>query len=261
MPYVYVQKDSKGSVLWECCLNSKGKAPRCGPCMQCKAYLIKNKAKRCKNRTCFGEYCWQHLQKPFYETSASENPSHIGLKIAKSSIPNAGFGVFAARDFEYGEYIMSFMFRKSSLREIRERYDYTNDQGVHQEGIAPYTFKIGGIPDTYGDAACVRNAPSIVNDKKSRSAANVIFKTFINKDASGKTHPTVWLKVKPYKGKKRPRNPIAISAGQELFVEYGKDYWNTINKMKTFGHSLRRVKVSASPEAQHGKRGRIMRRQ
>jgi len=191
------------------------------------------------------------LKYPFYETKDAQDLSWIGIRVAKSSIPNAGLGVYATRNLEYGQHLMKFIFKRSTLAELRNLYDFDDENGIKQEGLVPYGFKMGGIADAYGDAACIRNAPSIVNDRRNRSKANVEFTTHMVHGT-----PEVWLKVRDSKAR-NPRSPIAIKTGQELFVNYGDDYWKTASKVG-HNHQLKRVPVSWTYEANHGRRGRIV---
>lgn len=62
-------------------------------CVRCKEISKKTK-KQCKRRTClYSDYCWQHTR------------NTKGLKIKKSTIPNAGRGLFATRLLKRGEII------------------------------------------------------------------------------------------------------------------------------------------------------------
>ncbi len=223
MPYIYVQKDGLGRIMWRCCLNTQGKAPNCGRCGQCKAYTLK-KRERCKNRTCFDSYCWLHLEKEFYKSPKAKDKTRFGLQIKTSQIPNAGKGLFATRNFKKGDKIMKLEFRKLKKKEIDKLYDYIDPKTQKKlEGVGPYSFDIvlrdGEI--YFGDGACIRNAPSYANDLK--KSANVQYKQ--ENDGTA----IVWLTV--------TKN---IKAGDELFHSYGKNYWKNLN---TNPHSLRKVHI------------------
>lgn len=73
--------------------------------VQCKDNTLKNK--RCKKKTRRTSHCWIHLQK------------YRNLRVKKSKIPNAGFGLFAAKKpFKQGETIGLYTGRrvKNSVR-------------------------------------------------------------------------------------------------------------------------------------------------
>jgi hypothetical protein len=222
MPYVFTVKKAGGERLWRCCVNTTGKAPGCGGCTRCVAYRAGNR-ERCKLKTCYGNYCHVHLRKPYYEKKNSVDKTIIGLRIKDSTIAAAGRGLFATRDMEKGENIMQFDFEKLNGADMRARYDYDDT-----EGTAPYGFKISGMQDTYGDAACLRNPPSFANDPKNKKKVNAIFKPY---DVRGRTQ--VWLQTRK-----------TIKAGAEIFVDYGADYWK---KMDNITYDLKTVRKAAKP--------------
>ena len=230
MPYVYIQKDGSGRIMWKCCLNTQGKAPKCAACEQCKAYTVK-KRERCKNRTCFDSYCWIHLQKEFYKSSKAKTKTIFGLEIKTSKIPNAGKGLFATRDFKKGDGIITVTFRKLKKKEIDNLYDYIDPITQKKvEGVAPYGFDMDATDK--GDAACIRNAPSYANDRVGRS--NVRY------EQDDKN--VMWLAA--------TKN---IKAGDELYNNYGQKYWKAID---TNPHSLQRVGVRDRHPS--GTRGKIV---
>jgi hypothetical protein len=50
---------------------------------------------------------WRSLHFLWAFVKGQAAPSHCSLYMAESSIPNAGLGVYAARDFQMGERIVS----------------------------------------------------------------------------------------------------------------------------------------------------------
>jgi hypothetical protein len=170
-----------------------------------------------------------HLQKPFYHAEDSNQADIIGLKVGKSKIQNAGSGVFATKDFAKDELIVDFSYQEISDAQLRKRYDYKNVQGQNVQGVAPYglNLKLGGKS---GDAACTRNIASFVNDgynpnPRLAKSANVEFFLYMRPRE-------LWL-----------RATQNIKKGDELYVNYGKEYWSNINEIIK-GHQQKRVRVS-----------------
>lgn len=163
-------------------------------CNQCTAHT--ESGSRCKLRVCVGvPYCWIH------------NRSIKHLAIKKSTIQNAGKGIFAIRTktkgltqqqkrkpiFKKNQVITKYEGETKTMQELNERYgeNYT----------APYTlgYRING-EDIYIDGACKRGVGTIANNKP-MSRANAKF--------SGGGNVTA---MKP------------IYDGQEIFVSYGPGY-------------------------------------
>ena len=223
MPFVYSHYIDGDKLFWQCCLNTYGKAPKkCAPCLQCKAYKIKN-GERCKLKTCLDEYCYHHLSSPFFlhPNDKKGDEIEIGLRIKKSTIPGAGYGLFATKTFKKGEEITSIRFKRITKTQLEKLY---------KKDMAPYTFKITKKTDRLsGDSACVRNAPSYANDKKDKKKSNCIFRVWRE---NNKTFASLYT-TKVIRGSRE--KPV------ELFYFYGDEYWgdhDSSNKSNT-----RRVKV------------------
>lgn len=261
MPVVVSIKKETGETLWKCCMNTQGKAPRCGACVRCHAFKYPSR-EQCKNRSCMGNYCHIHLRKKFYEQRNDEETTEIGLRIKKSTIKGAGLGLFAARDFGYNQNIMKLDYDTISDEELKKRYDYTDKDGKAVIGLAPYAFAINSAKGIIGDAACTRNAPSFANDKtKSRGSgykgANAIFKPY--NWPAGSDNWEVWLKSKRSKiqSQNKPGSKaVAIKAGQEIFIAYGRQYWDVAH---TSNIAHKRAKISKAKDASKGDKGRIIR--
>jgi hypothetical protein len=183
------------------------------------------------------------LQHPFYATPKAKETTEFGLRIKKSTIRNAGRGLFATKDFKKGDKIMKLKFQRLTKKQIDDRYDYylCDNNGKCTEGLGSYSFTINARKGTYGDSACVRNAPSYANDKKNH--ANV---KFAPDKGSRKTKVDVWFVT--------TKN---IKAGQELFHSYGQLYWQSGPSVGASPHSLARVPVRA-PNAS-GPLGKVVR--
>ena len=157
-------------------------------CYQCTAHV--KKGGRCKKKTCGSlPLCWIHLKER-------------GLKIAKSSIPNSGKGVFATKNFDKGALVGNYFGQELTRDQLNKRYGATNAD------FAPYGLAYSN--NTFLDAACKRSYSSMINHKPS-SQANVSFSVDrLNRRINVKTS-------KP------------IKKGDELFVNYGRDYFKNSN--------------------------------
>ncbi len=158
-----------------------------------------NAAPRCMRTVCVGvPYCYSHLQKAMH------------LKIAMSTIPHAGKGLFAwnpkAKNgivFKKNDIIATYAGEIVNGAELARRYDYN----VY-EVTAPYA--IGSRdPKRKYDAACKRVTASLANDPQgSRYRSNAKYTNF--------TPPNI----------KATQN---IKHGREIMVSYGPGYWKGVN--------------------------------
>lgn len=223
-----------GKVLWQCCLNTSGKAPSaCSRCVQCRAFRTSTRT-RCQMRSCFGSLCHVHLRRPFYETKTAQNAVVAGVRIAPSRIAGAGLGLFATRDIRYDEPIMQFEYERVSTATLKSRYDYkASATGATVSGMAPYGITIDA--HTIADATCTRNAPSFANDQAPHNALIAPSRT--------STHApwTLWLRTKRGTAAQRA-NPeaVAIREDDEILVSYGARYWKGAG---TIDVATRRVPV------------------
>ena len=85
-------------------------------CGRCKGETKKKQP--CARRTCRTGLCWQHLRK------------HDGLRVKKSTISNAGLGLFAERQFKKGERIARYTGDTMTRKQQRERYPDGDSQYV-----------------------------------------------------------------------------------------------------------------------------------
>lgn len=157
--------------------------------LQCNRCTANNKSgSRCKNRVCIGTtVCHAHRKQ-------------LGLRVKKSTIPDAGKGLFATRKFKKNEIIGQYGGEVISGAEVTDRYS---------AGTAPYTLKIGA--NRYVDSACKRTLMSTANSKKVRSHNNAKFSTV----------PTANNNI-------NVRATKTIQPGSEIYVFYGDGYWNTV---------------------------------
>lgn len=197
-----------GQPLFKCCVNTRGKAPQCGKCPRCHALIVRGgRRRRCKVPACKdSEFCHHHLKK------------HDNVVIGESRIPGGGLGLFCwtARNigdserknnhdpvFRRGDRITSYGGKHVSAALLSRWYDYKDDEGNDVEVTAPYahTSARGNIRD----AACLRRAGAYVNDFR----------------GSGRRRSNAELRD----GAVYALNDIY--KGDELFVNYGRDYWET----------------------------------
>jgi len=143
------------------------------------------KGTQCKARTAMGQYCWTHLR------------TITGLRIKKSTIPNGGMGLFAARN----------------LRSY-SRIDYTGDRIALNGDIGGSYFL--ELTKKLGIDAARTNAGEgrWINDPRGTAQrANCQFMVYTPKG-------------KPRIGCVRTTRPIEM--GEELLIQYGASYWRFI---------------------------------
>ena len=212
MPYKFKYSTTLNEVPFTCNID----------CRQCE-YKIKkndNTTVRCKMRVCIGlPYCWRHMR------------SQLHLRVAKSQIPEAGNGVYAyhpdaniQKVFKKGDSITTYDGEFIDKEEVDRRY--TNSEEV----TAPYVYSIGTSGNNFVDAACVRGVGGMFN-------------------------------FKPYTGKRNPNNVIAkkiknenkvmlyairdIRNGEEMFLDYGRNYNVNLNQELNETHSTNYVRLQS----------------
>ena len=168
--------------------------------IQCKDMTLKNK--RCRKKTRRSGHCWIHLSK------------YRNLRIKKSTIPNSGFGLFASKKaFNRGDLIDKYPGRIIKNKAL----DRTYKNHPKYKGLAPYSL-CDGIED---DSWCVNanrssDGPVRYANDKSLNAANMHPK-IVNKKL---------LRMETYASKR-------IKPQQEIFMSYGRNYWNNAPFRKT----------------------------
>jgi hypothetical protein len=150
--------------------------------------FIKENGQRCRNhRTIGSDVCWVHLKYKYH------------LTIMKSSLPNAGKGLFAIDTkkgpydiiFKKGDKIIQYNGELISNQDLNDRYlEYT----------APYAVKIN--KDLLCDGACNRGVGSLANTFPNHNNATL----------------TVFRKKAFIKATKNIKNK------QEIFLAYGRSY-------------------------------------
>ena len=160
--------------------NSKGAIVM--PSQRCTAKT--KKGGFCRQRTAKGQFCWCHLQ------------SERGLRIKNSTIPNAGLGLFAARNLPKGHTV-----------------DYTGDRVPLDSDSDGGVYFLEVRSDEAIDAARTNAGEGRwVNDPKGTDRrANSLFTVF--------TPPG----TRTRRAGLRTTRPIL--KGEEILVKYGANYW------------------------------------
>jgi len=167
-----------------CGRNAATVYPLPGHAKQCSA--TKPNHDRCKNKVAKqGPMCWVH------------GKTKQGLEIQKSTLANAGCGLYATREFDRGDEIGQYKGEVIGKRELYQRY---------HNGDAPYVIKVQ--KNTYVDARKSTSCLGRYLNHKPPRTANTEF-------------------VKPVGRRPKHVNIVStkrIRPGQELFVNYGKNY-------------------------------------
>jgi uncharacterized protein len=142
------------------------------------------KGLQCKAHTRHGEYCWTHLIQ------------RRGVRIKKSTIPQAGKGLYAARDYQKGEVV---------ARYTGDLIPLDHDGGFAGSSYVLELSQVVGI-----DAARTNTAEGrMLNDARG-SGMKTNTRFCCNQSAKTAT-------IKATTG---------IKKGQELFVSYGRAFWS-----------------------------------
>ena len=158
---------------------------QCGRCTGTTA-----RGTRCRNRVCIGvPTCHQHRKA-------------LGLKVKQSTIPNAGKGLFATKDFKKNKVISSYGGNIISKAELDRRYGGGNNDN------APYSLSARNAPNRILDSACRRSLMSLANSKRQTNRNNAKFSERLKGDGTINVRTTKRVRV-----------------GDEIFIDYGKGYW------------------------------------
>lgn len=173
--------------------------------------------KRCTRQTVKAlPYCWQHYQKI------------NRVRIAKSSVPNAGFGLFVCDTTKKkGELV----FKKKDLiaQYNGDVLDAAQLNLRYGEGgqTATYTWNNSDLNE-YLDSACKRYLGAYANDPKGtgkRANAKIDYKLVNQRD---RDH------INPHRYRDLPDRISGLVAikdiynGDEIFVSYGAQWWNGV---------------------------------
>ena len=159
-------------------------------CQRCEH--IKANGVRCRNRVCFGTpLCWIHTRMTY------------GVQARDSTIPGAGKGLFATREFQQDDWIVPYVGEVVTDPCLNQRYG---------DDTAPYASEYSRR--RFIDSACRRGTGARANglfraDGRSRSI-NQHNAVILNRPGG---NGGLWLRAR--------RN---IPMGSEIFVWYGDEY-------------------------------------
>jgi len=171
------------------------------PSQRCTANSKKTEL-QCANKTLKGNYCAVHMR------------TMAGLKVSKSTNELAGMGLFAARDFEKGEHIADYtgdeLIYKHDTDKNKEKL---NNRGIYVLGLTRYHAVDGSRTNSgYGRWA---------NDPRGM--------------ATGEANAELTNDVNYKRNMRAPaglRAKRKINKGEEIFVNYGAEYWKNWEEME-----------------------------
>jgi len=171
--------------------------------------------RRCARNTCkYLPYCHSHLR------------SQLGLRVGASV---HGDGVFATRNLPEGM-IIPYSGERLTNAVLDQRY------GPDDLDIAPYAYRTRRNNNI--DAACKRFVGAKINDASAEPSENAAF------NASRHRYNAEFESV----GKNaRIRLTRAVPAGQELFVDYGREYWQAMHSAPPNVRSINRTSKLRHP--------------
>jgi len=120
----------------------------------------------------------------------------LHVDIRPSTIPGAGLGLFALKEFNNGDLVVPYKGEILTKEQMDERYG---------DGLAPYALQIN--KNTYVDSACERGTGSFINTNPKKN--NARFSVY-----SGRSGSPPAASVRAIR---------KIPAGAEIFVDYGPD--------------------------------------
>lgn len=154
---------------------------------QCRA-TVSNGSRRCKRMTkARHPYCYSHTD------------SKLGVQVKKSTIEEAGQGLFAARDFPADKQLLEYTGKRTKRKPQNSDYVF---EVKNTGGAVRY---IDGADPSRSSVA--RYVNSCRRGQKCRN--NAVFRT---KRVEGK-------------GKVVLRSLRKIKKGREIFASYGREYW------------------------------------
>lgn len=165
-------------------------------CKQCEA--IANNGNRCRMKTCFSlPFCHIHLSKQY------------GVRVRNSTIPGAGRGLFATKDFNRNDIICPIWGKEKSPEQVQ------NDYGANI--TPPYVVELTRRKQV--DGACHKYVGQMANTQLGADGKSSLRKS--NASIS------VNHRAMPYKLFIKASKPI--KAGDEIFVYYGESYGIPMN--------------------------------
>lgn len=161
--------------------------------IQCEAHTRQGHGPRCKKRTAFGNFCWQH------QISVS------GIRVKKSGIPNGGKGLFTTIPRERNDTVVDYKGKIMDESTFVREYPSGDRYGIQigRKVIVPQK-----TTDSYG---------FYVNSARPQDVrAGLVQGNNLKWSISRPRRGEIDLKMKANRN---------IPANRELFVSYGRDYF------------------------------------
>lgn len=171
--------------------------PTRSACVRCQA--DKANHTRCTRMTCkYGFQCWQHSIK------------NLGLKVQKSTIPNAGQGLFTVKQFEGKKNIIEYKGEKLTNKQIDQRYP--------GDTVAPYAVRVNRkyhIDAIKSPTSSIARYANDARKNKTRRRNNAKLVTHKVGKGSTSARDKVFIKAKSE----------TIPPNTEVLVNYRDEYW------------------------------------
>jgi len=188
--------------LFSCCLNAQGKSPQCTGCGQCQGTT--RSGRPCQRSTCRdSRFCHDHLKSNY----------HVVINVSR--VPRSGLGLFcwtsqtigpserksgADPVFRAGDFIVPYGGHELKQSTLDRLYDYT-EGGRRVENAGPYAIE-SERKNHVMDGMCYRHAGAFANDVRGTRF---------------RPNAEIWPD-----GLRALRS---IYKGDEIYVNYGADYW------------------------------------
>lgn len=122
------------------------------------------------------------------------------LKVKTSTIPQSGKGLFTAIDVPKGTVITEYIGRRATWADVEDDADNPYIYFIDEQNVIDASKDLKSLGRYANDAAGLTRVPGLKNNAEYYEEDN-----------------RVYIKAK-----------APIPAGSEIFVSYGKDYWNQV---------------------------------
>lgn len=122
------------------------------------------------------------------------------LKVKTSTIPQSGKGLFTAIDVPKGTVITEYIGRRATWADVEDDADNPYIYFIDEQNVIDASNDLKSLGRYANDAAGLTRVPGLKNNAEYYEEDN-----------------RVYIKAK-----------APIPAGSEIFVSYGKDYWNQV---------------------------------
>lgn len=124
------------------------------------------------------------------------------LKVKTSTIPRSGKGLFVAVDVPRGAVITEYIGRRATWADVENDADNPYIYYIDDANVIDASSDLGSFGRYANDAAGLTRVPGLKNNAEYEEVDNRVF-----------------IKAKAH-----------ITAGSEIFVAYGKDYWQQVRE-------------------------------